>query len=111
MLENLLSFRWTSWYGNIFLVMASLMIPIVNFIKTLDWIPYTYFMVDTRYVLVALILLSLYLLGSMFVDQSRFPLLFEESRLATLAILIYGVFLCYVRPFGLEGLGLKFLGI
>ncbi|MFL0163310.1 hypothetical protein [Aquirufa salirivi] len=104
-MENLLSFRWTSWYVNIFIVLASLILPMVEEIKTWDWIPFTYFIVDTRYVLVGLILLSLYLLCSMFVDQSRYPLLFEESRLATLAIIIYGIYLCYERPFGLDGVG------
>lgn len=104
MMKNLLSFRWTSWYVNIFLVLASLIMPVVDFIKTLDWIPFTYFVVDTRYVLVALILLSIYLLGSMFVDQSRYPFLFQESRIATLAIILYGIYLYYERPFGLVGL-------
>ncbi|MHA8069704.1 hypothetical protein ACS6L2_10505 [Aquirufa ecclesiirivi] len=103
-MENLLSFRWTSWYVNIFIVMTSLVIPIVDYIKTWDWIPFTYFIVDTRYVLVGLIILVLYLLFSMFIDQSRYPLLFEESRLATLAIIIYGIYLCYERPFGFVGL-------
>lgn len=78
--------------------------PVVDFIKTLDWIPFTYFVVDTRYVLVALILLSLYLLGSMFVDQSRYPFLFQESRIAISAIILYGIYLWYERPLGLEGL-------
>lgn len=105
MMENLLSFRWTSWYINIFVVLASLIIPTVDFIKTLDWIPFTYFVVDTRYVLVALILLSLYLLGSMFVDQSRYPFLFQESRIATLAFILYGIYLWFERPFGLAGVG------
>lgn len=105
MMKNLLSFRWTSWYVNIFLVLASLIMPVVDFIKTLDWIPFTYFVVDTRYVLVALILLSIYLLGSMFVDQSRYPFLFQESRIATLAIILYGIYLWLERPFGLLGLG------
>ncbi|MHA8056655.1 hypothetical protein VR611_11950 [Aquirufa nivalisilvae] len=101
-MNNLLSFRWTSWYANIFLVLASFIMPVVDFIKTLDWIPFTYFIIDTRYALVALILLSLYLIGSMFVDQSRYPFLFQESRIATLTIIIYGIYLYYERPFGLE---------
>ncbi|CAM3334447.1 hypothetical protein [Aquirufa ecclesiirivi] len=109
-MENLLSFRWTSWYVNIFIVMTSLVIPIVDYIKTWDWIPFTYFIVDTRYVLVGLIILVLYLLFSMFIDQSRYPLLFEESRLATLAVILYGIFLWIERPFGLEGVGLVSFG-
>ncbi|MHA8062062.1 hypothetical protein PQG22_12400 [Aquirufa beregesia] len=109
-MENLLSFRWTSWYVNMFIVLASLIMPMVNFIKTLDWIPFTYFIVDTRYVLVGLIILSLYLMFSMFVDQSRYPLLFQESRWATGAIILYGIYLCYERPFGLEGVGLVSFG-
>ena len=103
MMKNLLSFRWTSWYANIFLVLASFIMPVVDFIKTLDWIPFTYFIIDTRYVLVALILLSLYLLGSMFVDQSRYPSLFQASRIATWAIIIYGIYLWLEWPFGLVG--------
>ncbi|MHA8099866.1 hypothetical protein VR479_11260 [Aquirufa aurantiipilula] len=105
MMETLFSFHWTSWYINIFVVLASLIIPTVDFIKTLDWIPFTYFVVDTRYVLVALILLSLYLLGSMFVDQSRYPFLFQESRIATLAFILYGIYLWFERPFGWAGVG------
>ncbi|MHA8105017.1 hypothetical protein [Aquirufa nivalisilvae] len=103
-MNNLLSFRWTSWYVNIFLVLASFIMPVVDFIKTLDWIPFTYFIIDTRYVLVALILISLYLIGSMFVDQSRYPFLFQESRIATLAFILYGIYLWLARPFGLMGL-------
>lgn len=104
-MNNLLSFRWTSWYANIFLVLASFIMPVVDFIKTLDWIPFTYFIIDTRYALVALILLSLYLIGSMFVDQSRYPFLFQESRIATWAIILYGIYLWLERPFGLAGGG------
>ncbi|WP_459454906.1 hypothetical protein [Aquirufa sp. Wall-65K1] len=56
-MENLLRFRWTSWYMNFFIVLVSCMGTLVDFIKTLDWIPFTYFWVDTRYVLVALAIL------------------------------------------------------
>ncbi len=57
LMENLLRFRWTSWYMNFFIVSLSCMGTLVDFIKTLDWIPFTYFWVDTRYVLVALAIL------------------------------------------------------
>ncbi|MHA8088561.1 hypothetical protein ACST15_12045 [Aquirufa sp. Wall-65K1] len=57
LMENLLRFRWTSWYMNFFIVLVSCMGTLVDFIKTLDWIPFTYFWVDTRYVLVALAIL------------------------------------------------------
>ncbi|WP_459466019.1 hypothetical protein [Aquirufa sp. OSTEICH-129A] len=56
-MENLLRFRWTSWYMNFFIVLLSCMGTLVDFIKALDWIPFTYFWVDTRYVLVALAIL------------------------------------------------------
>ena len=57
LMENLLRFRWTSWYMNFFIVLLSCMGTLVDFIKALDWIPFTYFWVDTRYVLVALAIL------------------------------------------------------